>query len=364
MVFGPAYLDRVLRIDGPLLDPSSRAPIDQSVSGTPRFATGPSLEFIDQAGSTIEVALPDDWPGPFGQIILEDVLGLDPATPRRVRGTSWSDDLGGTGAGFAAALEGTLVHALGADSDPTSQHVNELLSRYSVPHHPVRVPELPADWSLLVSSGSHGDKVAIGFRGCHQTLKAEALDAWLESPCDLRVAASLPNSLAARVLEAPGAGCRLFSPALRNMRDRDYPVSRFAAAVDILCCNRLEWETLSDREEVGWRVSILVVTEGPDGSWARFTGPQGETGTIRTPAFPRARPPRDTNRAGEAFAATLVSGLLRSGWDPRTGVVEETLLRGLLHRASAAAALTLDRIGFGFSDEAAIDRAVRRGEVD
>ncbi len=66
----------------------------------------------------------------------------------------------------------------------------------------------------------------------------------------LRVVAALPNELAASVLAVPGARVRLFAPAMRNVLDRVYPVSRFAASIDVLCCNRIEWETLEDREEV------------------------------------------------------------------------------------------------------------------
>jgi ribokinase len=245
-----------------------------------------------------------------------------------------------------------------------SSEVEELLQRYAVPHEAVRVEDQKADWTLLVSSGGHGDKLAIGFRGCHAALTAEAFDHWLERPCALGVVAGLPNRLAARVLNAPGSGCRLFAPALRNMIDRTCPVSSFAAAIDILCCNRLEWEALVDREEVGWKVSILVVTDGPSGGWARFTGPQGETGTIRMPAFPRKRPPRDTNRAGEAFAATLISSLMRLGWDRSSGVIHEELIRQAMLRASASAALVLDRVDFGFPGEAAIDQVLQAGMVD
>ncbi|HKI43281.1 MAG TPA: hypothetical protein VKA66_23585 [Mycobacterium sp.] len=36
-VFGPAYLDRVLRVNRPLIDPSLGSPIDQSADGEWRF---------------------------------------------------------------------------------------------------------------------------------------------------------------------------------------------------------------------------------------------------------------------------------------------------------------------------------------
>ncbi len=280
-----------------------------------------------------------------------------------IRGLSWHDDLGGMGAGYAAALRGTLWSALGPDDDPASQTIIDLLARYGIDHRPIRIADHAADWTLLLTSAEHGDKLAIGFRGCHAALQTGALENLASAPCDLRVAAALPNRLAALVLSAPGACCRFFAPSMRSMLDRDHPVSAFASSIDVLSCNRREWEALEDREEVAWRLSILVVTEGPAGSSARFTTPQGEPGTIRLPAFPRAHPPRDTNRAGEAFAACLVKTLLSEGWNPASAVADENLMRYAMLRASAAAALVLDRVEFGFPDDEAIEAALRDGKV-
>ena len=147
------------------------------------------------------------------------------------------------------------------------------------------------------------------------------------------------------------------------MRDQQCLVSSFAGSIDLLCCNRQEWETLNDREEVAWRVSILVVTEGSSGSLARFTTPQGEPGTVHVPAFPRDRPPQDTNHAGETFAATFITMLLAQRWQPASGVVAADLVRQAMVRASAAAALVLDRTDFGFPAPEAVDIALRAGRV-
>ena len=124
---------------------------------------------------------------------------------RHIHGLSWSEDLGGMGAGYAAALGGTLHHALGSEDDPGSQIRRETPG--SGGHRPSSRSgsgTSPADWTLLLTSGAHGDKLAIGFRGCHAALAHDAFDPWLAAPCDLRVAAGLPNSLAARVLRPPG----------------------------------------------------------------------------------------------------------------------------------------------------------------
>jgi ribokinase len=179
----------------------------------------------------------------------------------------------------------------------------------------------------------------------------------------LLVVASLPNRVSARVLTAAGARLRFFAPAMRNVLDRDCPLSSFARSIDVLACNRREWDTLDDREEVAWQVSILIVTDGPDGSVVRFTTTTGEAQQLRIPVFPRRGRPRDTNRAGESFAAAFLATLLDAGWDARSGVVDDPLIQKAAGRAAVAAALQLDRIEFGFPDDAEIDEALRIGFV-
>jgi sugar/nucleoside kinase (ribokinase family) len=358
VVFGPAYLDRVLLVDRPLVDPEHDASLDQSIEGVWTF--GPGLKLVDDEGSSIKIELPADWPGPTGGVGLRGLLGASPGGwCRLVRGVAWHDDLGGMGAGFAAALGGTLVSALGAVDDPMSRCISNCLENEGVVHHAIRVEDRPADWTLLLTSGPFGDKLAVGFRGCHAAV--ETLRGDCEQPCDLRVVASLPNRLAEEALSAAGAGVRVFTPGMRNMTDRDAPLGRFARHVDILCCNRREWEALDDREQVAWQVSLLAVTDGPRGGVLRFTTPRGEAGRLAVPAFPRSHPPRDTNRAGEAYAASLVSTLLDHGWSP--GVNDPDLIRDAAHRASAAAALVLDRTAFGFPTCDEIDAALRAGYV-
>jgi pfkB family carbohydrate kinase len=356
-VFGPAYLDRVLLVDRPLAEIGP--PLDQSVDG--RWEFGEGLTLVDPEGREIALELPDDWPGPTGEVQLARPLAIGPPGIRRtVRGLSWHDDLGGMGAGYAAAFGGELISALGPEDDPTSRAVTDRLAHAGIRHRPIRVPDHPADWTLLVTSGACGDKLPIGFRGCHAAIGSILPDSY--RPCDLRVVAALPNRLAADALRASGATVRFFAPALRNMVDHDCPVSGFARAIDVLCCNRHEWERLADREEVARRVSVLAVTDGPLGSTVRFTTPAGEAGSLRLGAFPRSDPPRDTNRAGEAYAAALLTVLLDRGWTP--GVTDESLARLAAESASIAAALVLDRLDFGFPTPAEIVAARRAGRVE
>jgi hypothetical protein len=363
LVFGPAYLDRVLNVDRPLIDRELGPPLDQSVEGVWKFGNNSQLQLTDPAGYTIDVELPGDWPGPTGEIRLGSLIRPGILGRRPVRGLMWHDDLGGMGAGYAAALGGQLCSALGSDSDPTSQEISSRLAALGIAHDPVRVFDHCADWTLLITSGEFGDKLPVGFRGCHAALELDSLDSKAARPCDLRVVASLPNRLAARVLAPPGAGIRFFAPAMRNVADRSFPLANFAGSIDVLSCNRREWECLEDREEVAWQVSILVLTDGPAGSSIRYTTTQGEPGRLNVPAFPRQRPPRDTNRAGEAYAATLLSTLLDQGWDAGSGVIDDALIRSAALRSAAAAALVLDRVGFGFPSAAEVDAILQAGGV-
>ena len=222
MVYGPAYLDRVLRVDRPLIaaEFGRRSPIDQSVDGSLEFAGGSNLELADSAGYTIEIAMPRDWPGPTGRIELEREICAGITGRRLLNGVSWTDDLGGMGAGYAAALSGPLCSALGPQNDPLSRVIAGLLERQSIAHNGVRVPEHAADWTLLVSSGEHGDKLPIGFRGCHAALTPDSFRPWSSTPCELRVVAALPNRLAAAILSAPKAGCRMLRRNAQHERSR------------------------------------------------------------------------------------------------------------------------------------------------
>ncbi|WP_165063406.1 carbohydrate kinase family protein [Paludisphaera rhizosphaerae] len=361
-VFGPAYLDRVLRVDRPLLGSECDSPLDQSVEGRQGFGDGDELVLIGPDRSTITIAPPPDWPGPWGAVELDRPVGPSAESRSRVRGVVWEDDLGGMGAGFAAALGGELVSALGPEDDPTSRAVAELLDRHGISSTAIRT-NVPADWTLLVSSGPHGDKLAVGFRGCHDALQPEDLAPLTAIPSEVLVVCGLANRLAADVLKAPGPRLRVLAPAIRNVLDRTYPPRKLIAPVDVLCCNQAEWDALEDSQEIAARLSILVVTRGPAGVLVRFTDPQGSAKSLTLPAFPRDRPPRDTNHAGEAFAACFIATLMERGWQPESGVAEVELVREAAIRASAASALVLDRTGFGFPSTVEVDATVTRGRV-
>lgn len=364
VVIGPAYLDRVLRIDQPLTGDSAAPPLDQSIEGHWKFAKTHSVTLRDPAGGVIAITPPPDWPGPWGEVALECPIRPGSSGRLDIAAVSWQDDLGGMGAGFASALGGVLHSALGLESDPASRLIAEMLDRYGIEHDVIRVPDRPADWTLLISSGSCGDKLAIGFRGCHAAIDPGEIARRAQVPCDLMVVAGLPNPLARAALSTSGSTTRLFAPAMRNMTDARKPIRDFAGRVHILCCNRAEWEALEDPEAIAHQVPIVAVTDGPRGIELRFTAPGERSSRLAVPAFPRSRPPRDTNRAGEAFASAFVMALMERGWRGDARDVNADLVQEAAARGAAAAALELDLLEFGFPGPAEIDRALEAGIID
>ncbi len=367
-VFGPAYLDRVLRVDAPLHAVGAR-PLDRSIGGTVRAASGPDLSLRTPGGAGVQIRPPGTWPGPWAIDLSEDPGSWPPAADR-LTASHWADDLGGMGAGYAKALEAVLVSALagGPDPDPIGTAVAEHLGRQGVDHRPLRVAGVTSDWTLLTTSGPFGDKLAIGLRGCHARLTpadwAHAAETALSaSPVgSLVVVAGLPNRSAAEVFQLAGAATRMLAPSMLSVRDHELPLGELIAQADLVCCNRHEWTSLVGSGPMP-PATLAVVTDGPQGASAYVrTGPDGEIRSLSVPVFPRSRPPRDTNRAGEAFASALVGSLLAQGW--RSGPVEPGLLARALERASAAAALVLDLESFGFATEAQIDAALAAGRVD
>jgi ribokinase len=350
-VYGPAYLDRVLRVDRSLVGRKGQGPLDRSVDG--RLEPGAGLTIVDTNENRIRVALPRDWPGPWGTVHVSDPFwdGSN-ASERDVTGIEWHDDLGGMGAGYASALGGRLVSALGSHDDPHMKAIAALLNRARIEHRPLFMPDRPSDWTLLLTSGPFGDKLPIGFRGCHAALETlGSID-----PCDLRVVASLPNELCAQVLSAPGAGVTLFAPTMRNVVDRSYPIESFAAKVHILTCNSGEWSAIAHPNSIKDQVFVSIVTNGAAGSRVRYLSHGDNREEIHEPAFPRELPPADTNRAGEAYGATFVCALLDAGWTP--GPVDRATVRAAARRAAGAAALVLDRREFGFPEAREIDDAL------
>ncbi len=363
-VYGPAYLDRVLRVDAPL---AADTVIDGSVEGHLDSASDDCSEkclvLIQPDGSTLSLEAPSGWPGPWGRIRIGTPPGpVRAASDHSVRAVGWIDDLGGMGAGYAQALGGRLTSAIGPPDDPTTRAIAALLAQHDIPHRPWVRSDHRADWTLLVTSGPHGDKLAIGFRGCHAALEATSSLAFGDEPApDILLVAGLSTAHSAAILgQARPETLRVLAPAIRTMRDSTPALDVLAQQIDFLSCNQAEWNTLcaSAARELRARVPLIAVTEGPSGA-RLLLGPS----EFPVPVFPRVLPPRDTNRAGEAFASTLLLRLWQSGWRRGGPLQPRESVQAAAMAAAAAAALVLDIEHFGFPTPDAIDDALRLGQI-
>ena len=133
-MFGPAYLDRVLRVDRPLFEPSLGPPFDQSIDGDVEvhFDSQGSMSSIPRATRS-RSTVPDDWPGPTGEVRLTSIIRAGAAGRRSLRGLDWHDDLGGMGAGYAAALERDAWSApSGRKTTRRAMAISERLDRAAV----------------------------------------------------------------------------------------------------------------------------------------------------------------------------------------------------------------------------------------
>jgi ribokinase len=385
VVFGPAYLDRVLTVDEPILEGVERTPIDRSFDGreAPISEGGSELALTlnDGSGRLLSFEVPINWPGPRGLVTLSEALAPNhsvAASVRKLTTTGWHEDLGGMGAGYAKAMGGLLVSALGEPQDAMSRTVSRALTNEGLTHLCVPVNGQKADWTLLITSGAFGDKLPIGFRGCHAALRSEMLplpeDVFASTPDGLLlIVAGLPNALGQEILRTwtlrqerarPEIFFRFLAPAMRNVKDVETPIGRLAPWIDGLSCNREEWQRMTDtsRNALDAHARVLLITDGEHGVFARSRPDIASAWTqVRLPAFPRARPPTDTNRAGEAFASSFLTSVLQM--DDPARLADPIWLEEATRRGTVAAALVIDLARFAFPTMEEIDAALAAGMV-
>ena len=166
-----------------------------------KFGANASLELADPAGYTID----DRAAGRLARARRARSACRDRSVRAsqaggRCAGLAWHDDLGGMGAGYAAALGGRSVAPWDRSPTRRARQSPSGWRELGIIHDPIRVVDHPADWTLLITSGPFGDKLPIGFRGCHAALTPERLTRGPLGPATFASWPRLPNRLAARVL--------------------------------------------------------------------------------------------------------------------------------------------------------------------
>ena len=362
LVYGPAYLDIVMRVGQPLVR-SGHAPLDKSVDGI--FCKNGKhqneLEIQDPSGNLLILSGLNCLKHPTGRLELSHSV-LD-SRAMSVAVIEVVEELGGMGAGYAAVLEGRLVSALGSNHDLPRTMIESGLKRLGIEYSPVIIEGKPTDWTLIVSSGPHGDKHPVGSRGCHSELSASVMHQ--HGNWELVVAASLKNELLFGVLESHPDSLRVLVPAMRNCRDQQFPLRNLVGLADFISLNEHEWQELTPLDRSAWWESkaILCVTRGPDGADIYWTDRSGIRQNFYQPVFPRSVPVVDTNRAGEAFASFLIQSLMTQGWSKTEMNITSEMVQRASLAGSAAAGLTIQLPNFGFPSAQEVARVLQTGVI-
>ena len=362
LVYGPAYLDIVMRVGQPLVR-SGHAPLDKSVDGI--FCKNGKhqneLEIQDPSGNLLILSGLNSMKHPTGRLELSHSV-LD-SRAMSVAVIEVVEELGGMGAGYAAVLGGRLVSALGSNHDLPRTMIESGLKRLGIEYSPVIIEGKPTDWTLIVSSGPHGDKLPVGSRGCHSELSASVMHQ--HGNWELVVAASLKNELLFGVLESHPESLRVLVPAMRNCRDQQFPLRNLVGLADFISLNEHEWQELTPLDRSAWWESkaILCVTRGPDGADIYWTDRSGIRQNFYQPVFPRSVPVVDTNRAGEAFASFLIQSLMAQGWSKTEMNITSEMVQRASLAGSAAAGLTIQLPNFGFPSAQEVARVLHKGVI-
>ncbi len=313
LVFGPAYLDVVVETAQPLLPSEPALLLDQSLAATgvtPR--DDGLLVVLGPTGDVLRFSLPACHAAAAASYHLaEPVLArLRGAQAQPVRGdyavARFLTQLGGMGAGYAAAFAGVLCAPVGTEDtrpDATAWQVLDWLAQQQIRTAPAYLPDCASDRSLVLLS-ARGDKLAIGVRQAMVRWRAGKDERALAETADALVFCGAPNVLLAEICSRCPAAPVMCAPALRNVCDTAPSLAELAPYIHYMTMNALEWAQLAQREELRRQVPVISITDGPRGS--RIYCSEQE---FAIPALP-FHGAANTNRAGETYGSTFFKVLL------------------------------------------------------
>ncbi len=348
VIFGPAYLDTVVKINGKIIAELS-APLDQSL---PVISIMPDdsrrVRIVSDIGDDVIIPLADYSACVSGEYRLrEGILSRrcgDNCPPVKITLTADAcfQQLGGMGAGYAKSLGGTLRMPLGDDS--LGENLREMLANCGIVSSPAILPGHTSDSTLLIQSHT-GDKLAAGYR--------DALLHWQPDEDDFKLAKMAENiifcgglnSFTGKILSADINVPVMCAPSMRNIDDTAFPLADFAAKIDYLTMNALEWSHLKRQDEIINNIPLITITDGARGCDIYLYGKE-----YFYPALPHPGPV-DTNRAGETYAATIWKAVLAFCPAFPREKIPESLLARIANIAAKQAHRQLDITNFAFPDD-------------
>ncbi|HEX2949401.1 MAG TPA: PfkB family carbohydrate kinase [Armatimonadota bacterium] len=347
VVFGPAYLDRVLESAQPLQPIADAPSLDQSLIAARIEPLRESLVCLSgPSGDSLVFHLPEENVCPGMRVVLnEPVLARIYAgqTPPCVTGQYTMRtarlQLGGMGAGYAKACHGRLCAPFG--DDETGNYIQKMLKDEQVQVSPIILPGHASDTSLIIL-GPRGEKLAVGVRDALLHWTANDEEYALAENARALIFCGAPNTLAANIITRGVSATVMFAPNMRNIDEVEVPLTALAPSIHYLAMNALEWAHLRDQQTLLQTIPLISITNGAHGSHLYICGRRHDI-----PAHPHPAP-RDTNRAGETYGATLFKAILTLFPTFPQGQFDDDALCYAAMLASREASRQLDITSFDF----------------
>jgi ribokinase len=347
MVFGPAYLDRVLTLTHPLLPAADAPSFDQSL---PAVSVEPLAEprvyLCGPSGDALVFHLPPTSACPGMRFTLQEPVLARLCAERPVPCVTGDYtvesvllQLGGMGAGYAKACHGVLRAPFGADE--TGRLVQTLLQEARIDVAPTILPGCQSDTSLIILS-PRAEKLAVGVRDALRHWRYVDEDYALASKARALIFCGAPNAFAVQILGQGLSAAVMYAPSMRNIDESVVPLAALTPYIHYLAMNALEWANLADQQSCLQTIPLISVTDGARGSRVYVHGRVIDIPAVAHPA------PRDTNRAGETYASTLFKALLAVYPDFPHAEIAEDVARWAATAASRQAARQLDITTFDF----------------
>jgi ribokinase len=347
IVFGPAYIDRVLTIAQPLLPTAGAPSFDQSVTATNMEPLAEPQVCLDGSiGDRLVFHLPKNTGCPGLRFTLQEPLLVRlcvgqtiPCVTGQYAVETVRFQLGGMGAGYAKACHGLLRAPFGADE--TGRLVQTLLDEAGVSVSPSILPACQSDASLIILT-PRAEKLAVGVRDALRHWRYTEEDATLAQAARAVIFCGAPNALVADILSRGVDAAVMYAPNMRNVDDTTVPLATLAPYIHYLAMNALEWAHLGEPQVLLATIPLISVTDGAHGSRVYVYGRRLDIPAVPHPA------PRDTNRAGETYAATLFNALLAIYPNFPKDRLDEDAVRWAAVQASRQASRQLDITSFDF----------------
>ena len=203
------------------------------------------------------------------------------------------------------------------------------------------LPGHQSDASLVILS-PHAEKLAVGVRDAMRHWRCSNEDYALAAGARALIFCGAPNALAAEILLHGVSAAVMYAPAMRNIDDTAVPLAALAPHIHYLAMNALEWAHIGERPAILQAIPLVSVTDGARGSHVYLHGRR-----LDIPAEPHPAP-RDTNRAGETYSATLFKAMLAVYPNFPAGEIDVDVVRWAATVASRQASRQLDITTFDF----------------